>query len=203
MGTRTAIAKRSARAANPMQSAVHWALLGLVIERPSYGYELAQRFEQTYAGMLELSGFSYIYTALDTLRCRGLIEELPGTGSERQPKPGYRATAAGVHNYQQRLIAQMREDFRRSRLFARQLAVLAGEPELALDVIERYGQACLEEAGEASLPAARDACADGDSGLAERLISQERRLAMEARLPWVDYARREFKALAADRLQPR
>lgn len=197
------MAKHPARAANPMQSAVHWALLGLVIERPSYGYELAQRFEQAYAGMLELSGFSYIYTALDTLRCRGLIEETPGTGSERQPKPGYRATTEGVHNYQQRLIVQMREDFRRSRLFARQLAVLAGEPELALDVIESYGRACLEEAGSAPLPAAEDTCTREDSGLAERLVSQERRLAMEARLPWVDYARREFKALAADRLQPR
>jgi len=185
-----------------MQSAVHWALLGLVIERPSYGYELAQRFEQSYEGMLELSGFSYIYTALDTLRCRGLVEEIPGMGSERQPKLGYRATAEGVRNYQQRLIAQMREDFRRSRLFARQLAVLAGEPELALDVIESYGQACLEEAGDALLPEVEDACADRGSGLAERLVSHERRLAMEARLPWIDYARREFKALAADRLQP-
>jgi DNA-binding PadR family transcriptional regulator len=184
-----------------MQSAVHWALLGLVIERPSYGYELAQRFEQTYAGMLELSGFSYIYTALDTLRCRGLVEEVPGAGSERQPKLGYRATAEGVRNYQQRLIAQMREDFRRSRLFARQLAVLAGEPELALDVIERYAQACLEEAGEVPVLEPSDSCPDGDGGLAARLVSEERRLAMGARLPWIDYARREFKALAADRLQ--
>ncbi len=112
------------------------------------------------------------------------------------------ATAEGVRDYQQRLIAQMREDFRRSRLFARQLAVLAGEPELALDVIESYGQACLEEAGDALLPEVEDVCADRSAGLAERLVSQERRLAMEARLPWVDYARREFKALAADRLQP-
>jgi DNA-binding PadR family transcriptional regulator len=186
-----------------MQSAVHWALLGLVIERPSYGYELAQRFEQTYAGMLELSGFSYIYTALDTLRCRGLVEEVPGLGSERQPKLGYRATAEGVRNYQQRLIAQMREDFRRSRLFARQLAVLADEPELALDVIERYGQACLEEAGEVPVLEPSDSDQDDAGGLAARLVSEERRLAMGARLPWIDYARREFKALAAHRLQSR
>ena len=33
-----------------MQSPVNWALLGLVIERPSYAYELAQRFERTYDG---------------------------------------------------------------------------------------------------------------------------------------------------------
>jgi DNA-binding PadR family transcriptional regulator len=186
-----------------MQSAVHWALLGLVIERPSYGYELAQRFEHAYAGMLQLSGISYVYTALDTLQCRDMIEEIPGTRTGRQPKPRYRATAEGVRSYQERLILQMREDFRRSRLFARQLAALAQQPEMALDVIERYGQACLAEAGETPLPAPREDCEDMVAGLAARLVSEERRLAIESRLPWIDYARREFKALAAGRMQSR
>jgi DNA-binding PadR family transcriptional regulator len=190
--------KRPGRGTGPMQSAVHWALLGLVIERPSYGYELANRFEHAYAGMLQLSGFSYVYTALDTLQCRGMIEELPGTRTGRQPKPRYRATAEGINSYQERLITQMREDFRRSRLFARQLAVFAHEPEMALDVIERYGQACLEEAGET--PVLTTAGTDAVAGLAERLVSEERRLAMGARLPWIDYARREFKALATGRM---
>jgi DNA-binding PadR family transcriptional regulator len=186
-----------------MQSAVHWALLGLVIERPSYGYELAHRFEHAYAGMLQLSGISYVYTALDTLQFRGMIEEIPGTRMGRQPKPRYRATSDGVRDYRERLILQMREDFRRSRLFARQLAVLAQEPEMALDVIEHYGRACLAEAGETPLSLTPDACTDVVSSLASRLVSEERRLTVEARLPWIDYARREFKALAAGRMQPR
>ncbi|HSZ04617.1 MAG TPA: PadR family transcriptional regulator [Solirubrobacteraceae bacterium] len=194
--------KRPGRGANPMQSAVHWALLGLVIERPSYGYELAQRFEHAYAGMLQLSGVSYVYTALDTLQYRSMIEEIPGTRTGRQPKPRYRATSEGVRSYQERLIAQMHEDLRRSRLFARQLAAFAQEPEMALDVIERYGQACLEEAGETPVLASADGGASPASGLASRLVSEERRLALEARLPWIDYARREFKALAAGRMQP-
>jgi DNA-binding PadR family transcriptional regulator len=181
-----------------MQSAIHWALLGLVIERPSYGYELAQRFEHAYAGMLHLSGISYVYTALDTLQRRELIEQVPGTRGGRQPRPRYRATADGVRSYQERLIGQIRDDFRRSRLFARQLAVFAHEPEMALEVIERYGQACLEEAGSTPVPAA-DAPLDAVSGLASRLESEEGRLAMETRLPWVEYARREFKALTEGR----
>jgi hypothetical protein len=127
-----------------------------------------------------------------------MIEELPGTRTGRQPKPRYRATAEGINSYQERLITQMREDFRRSRLFARQLAVFAHEPEMALDVIERYGQACLEEAGET--PVLTTAGTDAVAGLAERLVSEERRLAMGARLPWIDYARREFKALATGRM---
>ena len=197
------VEKRPRRGANPMQSAVHWALLGLVIERPSYGYELAQRFEHAYAGMLQLSGVSYVYTALDTLQYRSMIEEIPGTRTGRQPKPRYRATSEGVRSYQERLIAQMHEDLRRSRLFARQLAAFAQEPEMALNVIERYGQACLEEAGETPVPAPAENGAGAASDLASRLVSEERRLALEARLPWIDYARREFKALAAGRMQPR
>jgi DNA-binding PadR family transcriptional regulator len=203
MSARTVVEKRPSRGAGPMQSAVHWALLGLVIERPSYGYELAHRFESAYEGMLQLSGFSYVYTALDTLQCRGMIEEIPGTRTGRQPKPRYRATAEGISSYQDRLIAQMREDFRRSRLFARQLAVFAQNPAMALEVIERYGQACLEEAGEIPVLPPTDTCPDPISGLASRLVSEERRLAMGARLPWIDYARREFKALLAGRTQPR
>jgi DNA-binding PadR family transcriptional regulator len=195
MTVRATAGGRPKRTAGPMQSAVHWALLGLVIERPSYGYELAQRFEQAYAGMLQLSGISYVYTALDTLRARGMIEEIPGTRGGRQPKPRYRATNEGIRSYKERLIVQMDEEFRRSRLFARQLAALAREPELALEVIERYAQACLEEAGHTPLPA-REPVGDLAPGLAGRLVSEERRLAIEARLPWIDYARREFKALA-------
>ncbi|MBA3809290.1 MAG: helix-turn-helix transcriptional regulator [Solirubrobacterales bacterium] len=187
-----------------MQSAVHWALLGLVIERPSYGYELAHRFEHAYAGMLHLSGISYVYTALDTLQRRGLTEEIAGTRAGRQPKPRYRATAEGVGAYQERLTDQIQEDMRRARLFARQLAVFAQEPEMGLQIIERYGEACLQEAANTSLaPTASDSAPDPIAGLASRLVSEESRLSMEAKLPWVEYARREFKALAASRTQPR
>jgi DNA-binding PadR family transcriptional regulator len=194
---------RAKKGASQMQSAVQWALLGLVIERPSYGYELAQRFETAYAGMLHLSGVSYVYTALDTLQRRGMVKEISGTRSGRQPKPRYRATAEGVDSYKERLTEQIQEDFRRSRLFARQLAVFAHEPEVALEVIERYSLACLEEASHAAIPAPAAQSSDAGSGLAARLIAEESRLAMEAKLPWVDYARSEFRALVEGRTTAR
>jgi DNA-binding PadR family transcriptional regulator len=182
-----------------IRSPVSWALLGLVIERPSYGYELMQRFERTYADTLELSSPSQIYVALDTLARRGLIEELPAesaaSGVVRQPKPHYRATAEGLRNYQEWLIAQVRGERRRSRLFARQLATLG--PRAALAVIERYEQACLQEA-RGGLPA-DGAAAGGAAGLADRLAGEEERLAVGARLAWIDYARREFGALRQGR----
>src|ERR1700683_1518173 len=169
MAARAAIGKPVVKPVAPMQSAVHWALLGLVIERPSYGYELAHRFEHAYAGMLRLSGVSYVYTALDTLQRRGMIEETPGTRGGRQPRPRYRATPEGVGDYKEHLIAQIGEAFPRARLLPRQPAAVAHPPELGLEVIERYGQACLREAGDAPMPSAGDAALAAVSGQASRL----------------------------------
>jgi DNA-binding PadR family transcriptional regulator len=178
---------------------VSWALLGLVIQRPSYGYELVQRFERTFGDSLELSSPSQVYTALDTLMRRALIEEVRlseiEAGVVRQPKPHYRATSEGVRSYQEWLIAQVREQRRRSRLFARQLAAL--DPMAALEVIDRYEQACLQEAGNTSL--AVSGSLDGPAGLAARLVSEEERLAVDASLSWIEYARRELGAMTPGR----
>src|ERR1700733_5762571 len=75
-----------AQAPPAMHSPVNWALLGLVIERPSYAYELAHRFERTYEGALSLSSVSHVYTALATLRDRGLVQEVPGTQTQARSR---------------------------------------------------------------------------------------------------------------------
>lgn len=184
-----------------MRSPLNWALLGLVIQRPSYGYELVQRFERTYADSLELSSPSQIYTGLDMMVRKSLIEEFPPEDSThaivRQPKPHYRATAEGVHNYQEWLIAHVREERRRSRLFTCQLAALG--PSVALALIERYQQACLEEASRTPVGNLDRTQADDASKLAARLVGEIERLAMGARLEWIEYARRELTALASGR----
>jgi DNA-binding PadR family transcriptional regulator len=184
-----------------MRSPVNWALLGLVIQRPSYGYELVQRFERTYGAALELSSPSQIYTALDTLTRHALVEELPADaapeGVVRQPKPHYRVTADGQRRYEEWLVAELSEERRRSQLFALELAVLA--PDVALEVIERYEQACLKEAGSVTAVTT----AENGSGLVARLLREEDRLAVDARLAWIDYARREFRALTSRARPPR
>jgi DNA-binding PadR family transcriptional regulator len=183
-----------------MRSPVSWALLGLVIERPSYGYEFVQRFERTYGDALQLSSFSQIYTALDLLERNALIEKLPSPPAAdggRQPKPHYQATPEGLRRYQDWLIAQVHEERRRSRLFARQLAVL--DPQAALAVIDRYEQVCLQETKTTPLGSTDERSASGAPSLAGRLVCQEDRRAVGARLSWIEYARSEFEALAAER----
>ncbi|HTA36356.1 MAG TPA: PadR family transcriptional regulator [Solirubrobacteraceae bacterium] len=179
-----------------MRSPVNWAVLGLTIERPSYGYEILQRFERNYGELLKLSSPSQIYTALDSLVDRELIEATiePSSGAaSRQPRLNYRATEEGVRSYQEHLIAQAEEGRRRASLFARELAALS--PDAALAVLDRYEQSCLAQA-TATRPA--DAASDASEtsiSLADRLAAEEERLAMEAKLPWIEYARRELRTV--------
>jgi DNA-binding PadR family transcriptional regulator len=182
----------------PLESPVQWALLGLVIERPSYGYELATRFERVYGGELRLSSTSYAYTALQALEERDLVERVAGTGSDRQPKPIYRATAAGMAAFEEQLVAEVSEERRRSRVSARKLAVLAHEPEVALALIGRIREACLKEAVRSAPPSPGTVEElDLATRLGVRLSAEEGRLALDAKLAWLDYAARELKALQA------
>jgi DNA-binding PadR family transcriptional regulator len=183
-----------------MTSPVNWALLGLVIERPDYGYKLRQRFEEVYGEALRLASESHVYAGLNALENRGLIERDPEapvvrSGTDRQPKLRYRASVEGVHSYRERMLAQVYEDRRHSWLFVRQLAFFEREPEVALEILERYERACLDEAGRAPIASAVDPHM-GAAGLAARLAAEDSRLTMDAKLPWIEYARREFKALA-------
>jgi DNA-binding PadR family transcriptional regulator len=177
-----------------MRSLVNWALLGLIIDRPSYAYELAQRFERTYQDALSLSSVSHVYIAVSALQERGLIEEIAGTRSGRQPKPHYRATESGVHQYRDWLVEQIGEDRQRQRLFVLQLGALARNPEMALEVLDRLEAICLKQAAKAPLGANGEG--EGASQLIERLLNEELKLTVGARLGWVQYAREQLKRAA-------
>jgi DNA-binding PadR family transcriptional regulator len=183
-----------------MRSPVNWTVLGLVIERPSYGWELWTRFERLHGDVLPIGGESNVYRALDILRDRGLIEEVaagePGggaSGASRQPKPHYRATVDGLEDYAGWVIAQAREHNRRSVLFARQLGALADQPQAALRILERYEQACLDDKG-AKIPTPSEFPTLVVPRLADRLASAYGGNVMAATLAWIEYARREFAA---------
>src|SRR5215831_13482587 len=181
-------ARLNDRGAAAMRSPINWALLGLLIQRSSYGYELVQRFERTYADTLELSSRSQIYTALDSLARRGLIEHARNARDAdpvRQPKLYYRATRSGVCAYERWLVEQVSDDERRSRLIARHFAALA--PEHALGVLERCAQACLDAAGRLEEAEGDEHRSEHPGALAERLAGEEERLRVGAILSWIEY----------------
>jgi DNA-binding PadR family transcriptional regulator len=180
----------------PMQSAVKWALLGLVIERQGHGYELARRFEEAYSGLLSLSSSSYVYKALGTLERRGWIEALPDEQMRGVRKTRYRSTVPGEDAFQQHLLDQLMGVDRCGALFLRKLAVFAHEPERVLYIIKRSERACAS--GNGTLPSAHRGGGEVDAtgALAARLHAQGRELALTAMITWLQYARGEIDAHA-------
>jgi DNA-binding PadR family transcriptional regulator len=78
------------------------AVLGLVIERPGYGYDLARRLEERFGS----SGFAPtgVYSALDQLSSEALVRSagaLAGGANERAaPRTIYEATLKGVDRFE-------------------------------------------------------------------------------------------------------
>ena len=174
-----------------MKSPVNWALLGLIIERESYAYELAQRFRSTYREALSLSSTSHIYTALSVLERRSLVEPVPGTPTGRQPKPTYRATAPGIESYADWLVGYAREERRGQVLFVLGLSALARNPDQVAEVLDRYEQAWLAQDDFKV-----DGAADGPGAeLVIRSLSEEKELTAAAKLSWVRQVRQALEEL--------
>ena len=189
-----------AQASAPMHSAVNWALLGLIIERPSYAYELARRFERTYEGALSLSSVSHVYTALATLRERKLIEEAPGARGASRSRRRYEATDRGLSEHAAWLVGQVAEERRRQRVLVAQLGALAKSPQRALAVLDEYEQACLVEA--AAAPASGSEEGPGTTRLVARLTGEEARQAIAGKLRWAQYARAQLRSFAETAPRP-
>jgi DNA-binding PadR family transcriptional regulator len=179
-----------------MRSPIGWGVLGLLIERTGYGYDLVNRFERTYRDTIELSSPSQIYKALTALEDRGLIEKAPreqtALEEPRQPKPHYRATAEGLRGYQDWLLVQVTQERQRSSLFAIQLAML--EPKAALALLDRCEQTYLTQQ---QAPPGDPSLGGGACTLARRLVAEVRRLEAGQTLKWTEYARRELQAAIA------
>jgi DNA-binding PadR family transcriptional regulator len=73
------------------------AMLGLLIERPGYGYELTQRLDERVDG-LELSD-SAVYPALDSLWRNGLTRKRKKDGVPHRQRVWYEATEEGIATF--------------------------------------------------------------------------------------------------------
>lgn len=177
-----------------MTSVVYWVLLGLVIERPSYGLELYHRFQRMYGNVLSVRSESHVYAALNSLEKRELIETIPGTAVARQPKPHYKATPSGVRDYADWLVDQVAEDRRRQELLVRQLGIFAHDPDAALDLIGRFEEQHLKSASQTAHLSGTPS--DSRADLIVDLVAERQRLADGAMLSWLHYAEDRIEARA-------
>jgi len=183
-----------------LRSQVACAVLGLVIEKPSHGYEIGQRFERRFGGFLRV-GRSSIYAALSSLMEAALIEKMSSrstTGVSQGAKAGasYRATARGARAYRGWLAERVRSDPQRVEMLGRMTLAGVHSVEAALDFVARYERECVREAQQLARPSdsAASDC-DGISRLVERLLIEERRRIIDAQLAWITYARAELRAM--------
>lgn len=183
-----------------MKAGTKYAVLGLLLERPSYGYEVLVRFRRAFdAGQWAISPQG-LYASLDRLERDGLIEPVaalaPDT-SRRQPKTPYRVTEHGADALQRFLETPMGADPSRAEFLVRLQCAASQDTDALLLMLDGYERACLDELGRIGAEAA-----EGDGGhahvgrLVERLAREDRRLGIQARLTWIEFARQQLRSLA-------
>jgi DNA-binding PadR family transcriptional regulator len=176
------------------RSPVGWLVLALLIEQPSHGYELSQRYEQRF-GSFASHSVPRIYAALERLNRAGMIEPTTlkpanPTGRQHLMRRSYRATPAGAEAYRQWVADRLLDDPQRVPLLARIASAGWLDLDAVLEVIDRYQSSCVEalralpttdeklEAGHASL-----------EQLTQHLLTDQQRRELRARHDWAVHAR--------------
>lgn len=191
-----------------MRSQVNWVVLGMLLERPSYGYEVHQRVARRFPPELLDPIVSHVYAALNALERKNLIEPVPnrqpdevdarparGGVRQRQPKIYYRATAEGDRAFGSWLAEQMRSDPGHGE-FVRRLALAACTRRSGLmhELVDAYERECVREAQALPMAGADGLPARSPDVLVHRLTVAAHRAMLEAHMAWLQYARREIRA---------
>jgi len=166
------------------------ALLGLILERhTSYGWELVNRFERVFG--TEPLGWSVssqaIYRALARLEDHGLIEQLgpePARRGQEASRRNYRGTPVGARAMRTFLSAAMPSVPSRQELLIR-LYFSESRDDALRDQLRLHAEECLEELERIARLPARTRL--------ERIVKEDRRLAVQARLSWIDFVRAEMR----------
>lgn len=184
-----------------MRAGTKYAVLSLLLERPSYGYELLLRFRRAFdAGRWAITPQG-LYAALDRLEREQLIEpvdERVRGARRRQPKTPYRVTESGAQALRRFLETPMSPDPSRAEFLVRLQCAASRDAETLLAMLEVYEHACLEELGRLGAAEATPAL----GALVERLALEDRRLALQARLSWIDFARQHLRETWQEGLRP-
>jgi DNA-binding PadR family transcriptional regulator len=194
-------APRAAPGVEDVIAPAAWLVLALVIEQPSHGYELSQRYQRRFASFMPMS-VPRVYAALDRLRDSGMIEPTAPRRSKSASKQermrrSYRPTDEGAQAYRRWLGEQMRDDPRRPQLLAQVVSAGLLGIDALLDVIDRYQRECMEEL--TALPAASGRLESGRASLeelTESLVLDQQRRELRARNDWAAHAREVLEAHA-------
>jgi DNA-binding PadR family transcriptional regulator len=170
-----------------------YAVLGLVIERPGYGYQLARRLEERFGS----SSFapSGVYSALDQLsrdefvRAAGEID--PGPARRAAPRTIYEATQEGVVRFDAWMLGSSPAPPLRDELHMKIALCRPRDVPRLIDMV--YGQelVCLARLQDLKATSEREATVSRqDWSRLMRMLSRDTEIASwQARIKWLENAR--------------
>jgi DNA-binding PadR family transcriptional regulator len=177
------------------------AVLGLVLQRPSWGYELVARFDRAFAEQPWPWRVTpqAIYGGLNDLEAADLIERIEPEGeprtlsAQRSARQHYRGTAGGARAMREWLAAPMMSNPSREELLIR--LHFGGADDAGLrEMLRLHAGECLEELERIGAVVALTR--------PERLVKEDRRLAVQARLTWIEFALAELRAPGDGPIRP-
>ncbi len=182
-----------------------YAVLGLVIERPGYGYQLAQRLEERFGS----SGFapSGVYSALDQLSRDEFVRSAGemGAGPNRRAAPRmiYEATAEGIDHFEGWMLGSSPAPPLRDELHMKIALCRPRNLSRLIDMV--YGQelACMGQLRDLKLLAGEEAAGDPQEwSRMMRVLARDAEIAMwQARIEWLQAARELLERLREESMR--
>ncbi len=188
----------------PIVSTVIWLMLALVIEKPSYGYEIGSRYDRRF-GSFWPTGKSSIYGSLDRLEQAGLVKPLPlkpvPTGSPRRTRISYRPTSDAIPTHKRWLSSPIAEERWHHELLARIGTAHLHGVAAVLDLLDTYAHHTERHKQRIEQLMAERSAGGQQSlqALSAILVLREQYGAAAAHIDWVRRARDEIKDFTAER----
>ena len=184
-------------------SPVTGVLLGLLLERPGYGYELAQRMNERMGPAWRLTTSS-IYPVLERLESDQLVsrtvKDMPGRQRQRE-RVMYHATDAAEAAFEQWLARPARKEPVRTELLAKIAVARPVDAPRLLAALDEYERDCLGllETPDAATPDEPPMGAEPSwLALLGELIKGATDEHLRAELAWIHFARTRITGFAAN-----
>jgi DNA-binding PadR family transcriptional regulator len=178
-----------------------YAVLGLVIERPGYGYQLAQRLEERFG----CSGFapSGVYSALDQLSRDDFVRSAGemGAGPARRaaPRTIYEATDEGVDHFEAWMLGSSSTPPLRDELHMKIALCRPHNLGRLIEMVQGQELACLGRLEDLKRIAAAEPASSQDWYRLMRVLSRDAEVAFwNARIEWLQNARELLERLSEE-----
>jgi DNA-binding PadR family transcriptional regulator len=185
-------------------SAKH-AVLGLVIERPGYGYQLAQRLDERFGS----SGFapSGVYSALDQLSRDDLVRSAGemGAGPARRaaPRTIYEATEEGVDHFEAWMLDPSPAPPLRDELHMKIALCRPRNLPRLIEMVSGQESVCLGRLQDLKRLTGQPSTSSRDWSAMMRMLATEAEVAFwNSRIEWLQNARELLEQLRDEREAP-